>query len=267
MMNFDTLIELENAFSNIVFLEKNHTYKIDAKLAKMSVSGLIKKYEKPFDAQKIAKTVAERDGFSVEQILEQWDFTRDYSCHKGSEFHKFVENFLVRKQISIDENAIKMFFNHNKNFFTNNSIENYKKELKKLIKNFLNFYDWWKQEHILVKSEFVIGDKETEICGTVDNLSYNTKTKELVMFDYKTNKEIKRKNDYKEKMLGCLSDYDKCEFVKYSLQLNLYSTIIEKITKMPIPTSYIVWMNGENYELIKCLDMKNISQTILNEYK
>lgn len=268
MINFDTLIELENAFSNIVFLEKNHTYKIDGKLAKMSVSGLIKKYEKPFDSYKIAKTVADRDGFSVEQILEQWDFTRDYSCHKGSEFHKFVENFLARKQISIDENAINVFFKNNKKFSTSGSIENYKNELKRLIKNFLNFYEWWKQDHILIKSEFVIGDKETEICGTVDNLSYNTKTKEFVMFDYKSNKDIKKRNDYGEKFLSPLNHLDKCEYTKYSLQQSLYSVIIEKITPFKVPKSYIVWVNNkENYELIECLDLKKESLIMLEDCK
>ena len=41
---------------------------------------------------------------------------------------------------------------------------------------FKEFYEWWKIDHILIKSEFVIGNS---ICGgiggTIDNLSYNTK--------------------------------------------------------------------------------------------
>jgi ATP-dependent exoDNAse (exonuclease V) beta subunit len=263
----DIFLKLEETFSDIVFLEKNHSYKIKGETAKMSVSQLIKQYEKPFDSEKIAKGVAEKQGFSVEDILDQWEFKKDYSCHKGSEFHKFVENFLARRQISIDIDALNFFYSKRKKFFNENSIEEYKSEIKNLIKNFIGFYEWWKKDHILLKSEFVVGDKESRICGSIDNLSYNKTTKELVIFDYKTNKDIKKKNDYGEKLLGCLSHFDKCEFIKYSLQLNLYSTIIEKSSNLTVPSSYIVWMNGENYELIKCLDMKNISQTILNEYK
>jgi len=267
-MNFNSILDLENAFSDILFLEKNHTYKINGKLAKMSVSGLIKKYEKPFDSQRIAKNVAEKEGFSVEDILEQWEFSKDYSCHKGSEFHKFVENFLARKQISLDINSIKHFFEQRKKFYTKNSINNYVSEIKNAISNFINFYNWWKTDHILLKSEFVIGDKETEICGTIDNLSYNKRTNELVMFDYKTNKDIKRKNQYGEKFLNPLEHLDKCEFTKYSLQLSLYSTIIEKTTEFKVPKSYIVWVNGEDgYELIECLDLKKESTTLLNNCK
>ena len=267
-MNFETFIKLENSFSNILFFEKNHKYTIDGEPAKISVSQLIKKYEKPFESDIIAEAVAKRDGFTVEEVLSQWDFARDYSCHKGSEFHKFVENYFNRKQISLDRDAINVFFEKRKKFKSDDSIKNYYQDVALLIRNFLNFYEWWKEEHILIKPEFVIGDKETGVCGSIDNLSYNFKTKELVIFDYKTNKEIKRKNPRKEKLLGILSHLDQCEYTKYSLQLSLYSTIIEKNSNFKVPKSYVVWMSGkENYELIECLDLKKESNSILDVYK
>ena len=267
-MILDDFIKLEDSFSDILFLEKNHTYKISGNLAKYSVSGLIKKYEKPFESKKIASFIARRDGFTIEEVLEKWDFSRDYSCHKGSEFHKFVENFLARKQTSIDRESIKQFFFTRKNFLTETSISEYCMELTKAIKNFINFYTWWKQDHILIKSEFVIGDIESSICGTIDNLSYNKKTKELVIFDYKTNKEIKKNNQYGEKFLKPFNHLDNCEFNKYSLQMSLYATILEKITAFSVPKSYIVWVNGEtNYELIECLDLKEESNLVLFDCK
>jgi ATP-dependent exoDNAse (exonuclease V) beta subunit len=267
-MNFDTLVSLENSFSDIIFLEKNHKYTIAGEPAKMSVSQLIKNYEKPFDSQKAASFVAQRDGFTVEEILNQWEFAKDYSCHKGSEFHKYVENFFNRRQISLDRDSINLFFDKRKQFKYDNSVDLYYKEIAHLIRNFINFYNWWKREHILIKPEFVVGDEESGICGSIDNLSYNFKTKELVIFDYKTNKEIKRKNPRKEKLLGVLSHLDQCEYTKYSLQLSLYSTIIEKVTSFKVPKSYIVWMSGkDNYELIKCLDLKKESNLILDMYK
>jgi ATP-dependent exoDNAse (exonuclease V) beta subunit len=260
-------LKLEEAFSDVFFIQKNHTYKIKGNPSKSSVSGVIKKYESVFDSQNISEKIAKKRGVSQSEILEEWDFKREYSCHKGSEFHLFVENFLARKQISIDDDSLSLFFNKHKNFLNENSINTYKEELKKLIKNFIMFYNWWKKDHILFKSEFVIGDEQTGICGTIDNLSYNKKTNEFVIFDYKTNKEIKNKNEYGEKMLGILSHLDKCEFVKYSLQLSLYSTIIEKITSIKIPNSYIIWVNGEDtFECIKTLDLKKESLMILNDF-
>jgi len=267
-MNFQELIELEDCFSDILFLEKDHKYLFSDIPAKMSVSGLLKKYEKPFDSQKIAKYVAERDGFSKEDILEQWEFSKNYSCHKGSEFHKFVENYLNRKKTTIDKDAIELFFSKNKKFYTPDSVKNYYGELALNIKNFMNFYNWWKEDHILLKPEFVIGDKESGICGTIDNLSYNKKTNELVIFDYKTNKEIKKTNPRKETFLKELKHLQQCEYMKYSLQLSLYSTIIEKNSNFKVPKSYIVWVNGKtDYELIECLDLKKESNIILDKYK
>lgn len=267
-MNFDTLIKLENSFSNILFFEKDHKYTINGNPAKMSVSQLIKKFEKPFEANVIAEMVAKRDGFSVEEVLSQWDFARDYSCHKGSEFHKFVENFFNRKQTTIDKAGINLFFENKKSFKSDNSIKMYYQDIALLIRNFKNFYEWWKKEHILIKSEFVVGDEETGICGSIDNLSYNFVKKEFVMFDYKTNKEIKMKNPRKEKLLYSLSHLDNCEFTKYSLQLSLYSTIIEKITNFKVPKAFIVWVNGkENYDLIECLDLKKECLLLLDQYK
>jgi ATP-dependent exoDNAse (exonuclease V) beta subunit len=176
-----------------------------------------------------------------------------------------VENYFNRKKTSLDSDSIDSFFKKRKNFKMENSISLYYKEMALLIVNFLNFYNWWKQDHILIKSEFVIGDKNSKICGTIDNLSFNFKTKELVIFDYKTNKEIRRKNQYKEKLLNTLKHLDNCEYTKYSLQLSLYSTIIENTTPFKVPKTYIVWMNGkDNYELIECLNLKNESNFLLN---
>ena len=267
-MNFETSIELEKAFSDIIFVEKDHEYFISGEPAMMSVSQLIKKYEKPFELQKMALRVAQRDGFTVEEILQQWDFSKDYSCHKGSDFHKYVENYFNRKKVSLDSDSINLFFEKRKTFKMDTSIKSYYKEMALLIRNFLNFYEWWKQDHILIKSEFVIGDKNSKICGTIDNLSYNFKTKELVIFDYKTNKEIKKHNKYKERLLKDLNHLDNCEFIKYSLQMSLYSIIIENCTNFKIPKSYIVWVNGkDDYELIECANLKKESESILNNKK
>jgi len=59
---------LEESFSHIRFAEKNHTYFIDGKPAKMSVTKLIHKYETPFEKDKIAFFVAKKQGVEVMQV-------------------------------------------------------------------------------------------------------------------------------------------------------------------------------------------------------
>jgi hypothetical protein len=267
-LQLDDFISIEESFSNVKFFDKNHTYTINDSPAKTSVSGLIKNYEKPFAKEKIAEYVAKRDNKSVDAVLSEWEFLKDYSCHKGSEFHLFVENYFHRKQIVIDKQAIIDFYKKRSGFYKENSIQNYYEEMAQLIKNFLNFYNWWKKDHILIKTEFVIGDTDTKICGTIDNLSFNKKTKELVMFDYKTNKEIKKKNPRDETFLEPIGYLSHCEYIKYSLQLNLYQTIFQKNSKFQIPKSYIVWVaNKENYELMETLHLQKESQMLLDVYK
>lgn len=267
-LELNSFIELEECFSHIKFFSKNHTYTINDTPAKTSVSGLLKKYEKPFEKNKVATYVAERDQKSVESVLAEWEFAKDYSCHKGSEFHLFVENYFNRKQTTIDAKALKNFYKENENFYKDTSISEYYTELAHLIKNFLNFYNWWKKDHILLKSEFVVGDKESGICGTIDNLSYNKETNELVIFDYKTNKEIKKKNPRDDTFLQPIQYLSQCEYIKYSLQLCLYQIIIERNSNFKVPKSYIVWVaNKENYELMETLNLRKEAEMLLDQHK
>jgi ATP-dependent exoDNAse (exonuclease V) beta subunit len=124
------------------------------------------------------------------------------------------------------------------------------------------------RSHILIKSEFVVGNEESGICGTIDNLSYNKKTKELVIFDYKTNKEIKKRNPRDETFLKPIQYLSHCEYIKYSLQLNLYQYIIEKNSPFKVPKSYIVWVaNKENYELMETLHIQKEANLLIETYK
>jgi ATP-dependent exoDNAse (exonuclease V) beta subunit len=255
--------ELEKAFEDITFNEREHSYKINGQLAKYSVTKILKKYEKPFPRDKMAKNVAGKRGVLVEDILEEWDFKRDYSSHRGSEFHLYAENYLQRRQIPLDRKAIEIFLKENDNRVT---IEDYYKEQAQMISNFKNFYKWWKQNYILVKSEFVVGDYDSGVCGMLDNLSYNIHTKKYAIFDYKTNKAIEKKNSRGDKLLEPFHYLDNCEYIKYSLQLELYKHIIEKYTSLEIEDNYIVWVNAPNdHELIKCLDLREEAKIILHQ--
>jgi hypothetical protein len=266
--NLKIFVELERSFSNIKFFDKNHHYEIDGEPALMSVSQLISKYEKPFEKNKMAERIAKREGVLIEDIIKRWDWNKEYSCHKGSEFHLIVENFFQRKVIPINKKAFIQFLNENQIENKEKYINNYYEEMAIFIRNFKNFYDWWKNDHVLIKSEFVIGDKQTRICGTIDNLSFNVKTNSFAIFDYKTNKEIKKEGYQSETLLEPLNDVQKCELGKYSLQLNLYKEIFERNTPFKVDKSYIVWVaDKNNYELIETLDLTKQANKILEIQK
>lgn len=245
-MNFTELVELEKSFEGVFFSERDHSYLIDGVKSKSSVTQIIKKYTKPFESEKIAKIVASRDGVEVSDVLAKWDFARDFGCHKGTQLHQYIENFLARKKSPLNSFSIESFVRQYSDYI---SVEKYYEELAHLISSFHNFYNKWKEKYVIVKSELVVGDKKTGICGCIDNVSYNLDKKQLCIFDYKTNKDIKTKN--KEKMLGPLSHLDQCELNTYSLQLCIYSLILKRNSPFNIEElPKILWLSGDSYELI-----------------
>jgi ATP-dependent exoDNAse (exonuclease V) beta subunit len=264
-IDFNTIITLNECFSDIKFYERDHKYTINEKLANGSVSAVIKEYEKGFDASGTAQRIAKREGKTTSEVLEEWDFKKEYACHKGSEFHLFVENFLERKKIGINKEALLTFMVNQNMKNDQKFIDSYYEDMAKLICNFLEFYKWWSQDHILIKSEFVIGDKESKICGTIDNLSYNKTTGEFCIFDYKTNKKIKMDNPYGENYLSPFQHIPNCEYSKYSIQLHLYKEIFERNTPYKIGYMGIIWVAGEkNYELYKPSDYSEEAKQMLN---
>jgi len=263
--NFDSLVCLDESFAHVKFFDKNHKYTINDEPAKTSVSSVLKKYEKEFEKEKIAANVARKNGLTVNEVLKDWDYKGSYSCHKGSEFHLFVENFLERKKIALDKDAFIAFLANSTAIYDENAVDNYYSEMASMIGNFINFYDWWKKDHIILKSEFVVGDVKSGICGTIDNLSYNKTTKKLVIFDYKTNKEIKKSNPWGEKLLPPFNHLQNCELVKYSFQIWLYKLIIERNSPFEVETGYVVWVSGKNdYQLFEILDVKKEAEYILD---
>jgi ATP-dependent exoDNAse (exonuclease V) beta subunit len=255
------LLQLDSAFKEIFFYEEGHTYKIGNNVPGNSVSRIIKRYETPFDVDKISRIVAKNQGVPVEEVRQLWDFKRDYSCEKGTLVHSYIENYFLRKKCPLDKNVIRNFIRKYPDYLDE---ETFYKDVANHVNNFLHFFEWFKEEHIILRSEFVIGDVESRICGTLDNLSFNLKDESLIIFDYKTNKDMESKS--KESMTGMLSHLPNTSLVKYSLQLHLYSHIIERNSDLKIKNSNIVWIGGDKYELIPTLDLrKEVEQIIQTE--
>ena len=257
-MLLSDLEKLEDAFKDILFVESNHTYTFNGQPAKSSVTQLLKYYQKPFDAPFFAKRTALKNGMSEQEVLDMWEFNKNYSCHKGTSFHSFAENYLHRKQVPLDRAEIVSFCKQN-----NWVIEDYYKDVAKYIKNFYEFYTEWKKGYCLVKTEFVIGDLDLKVGGTIDNLSYDKINKKLVLFDYKTNKSIESKNKYNAKLLHDLEHLSDCELVKYSLQMWIYAVMLQKHTDVEVDAGFIVWVGGDKAEVIPVLSLRDEANMIL----
>ena len=216
-------------FNNIKFHDQDHKYYLNGIRTK-SVTSVIGDYKHPFD----------KDYWSKKKADE-----------KGSAFHEYVENFLTNKVFPFPDHRISIALDGEENMLE------CKNAVIKLIKLFDKFYDDSFGKLIPVRAELVVGDEEWGITGMIDQLFFNEKSDKLEIWDWKTNKAIKKENRWQQ-FKEPLNHLDVCELNTYSLQLSFYKLIIERNTELELGDSYIVWFNenNEKYEIIKFYDFR-----------
>lgn len=229
-------------FNGIVFNEEAHTYKYDG-LDCLSVTGIINRYKEPFDTDRIAANYAVKNGLSVFDVIIDWENKKNQAAYKGTQAHKYAELKFACKEYSLGDSVEKEM----------------SEKIHKLFNLIDGFYSDSKGKLIPIRAEMIVGDKSKRLCGMIDKLFYNVRAREIQIWDYKTNKEIKTYSPYKNKMINGLSHLHECEFNTYSLQLALYKKIIEENTNLKLGNSYICWINENNdtYKPIKTADMES----------
>lgn len=228
--------------------------------AKTSMTALIHSYSQEFDAEAIAPFTARKMGISVQEVLDMWQFTNDFSKVKGTHIHAFNEFLWQGLEYTYPKDKVI------KQFGTD-VLEPVWEKLKNIA---LKFYNDFKDNLIPIGLELVVGDEDIGICGSIDFLCYSKKLKSLIIIDYKSNKEIKFESYRGQKMTGCLSHLDDCNYNHYSLQLNGYQYILEKNTNLKLNNEhYLVWINENNssYVIYKTRDLYNEAKEMLLEYK
>ncbi len=233
-----------SVFNSITFIESSHSYLVNGNSTRCpSVTQLIKRFKKPFEKEKMAKLVAKKTGLPVEQIKEEWDQNNLYSTTLGSMLHKYIENFYNCKKIPF-EGDFKRLRNDQKD-----------KIFETLPKLIHQFHDFAAQHNFLhsIKNEFVVGDiRDTNICGMLDMLCYNSETDGYEILDFKTNKKMSKTSKY-GKLLYPFDDMSEGEVNEYTIQLNVYKYIIEKYTSLRVNKMKIIWFNvaNQSYELFE----------------
>ena len=239
---FEVFSEL-NKFNGIVFDDLDHSYFYEG-LRCTSVTTLLSKFKKPFETNIIAARYATKNGLIAADVIQEWENIRDASASKGTELHKYAELKFTNKRYDVDKNTGAQ-------------------DLTWMIDNFHKDYI---NKLLLVRAEFIVGDKDLRICGMLDKLFYNVVDNELQIWDYKTNKEMATHSKYKNKMTNGLEHLSECEYNTYSLQLGVYKKIIEKNTDLRIGKSYICWVNDKNsnYIVMKTADLEKEVDIVLN---
>lgn len=233
--SISVLLELAR-FNHIKFDSESHTYYYNHEKDKfpLSVTEKVHQFVKEFDKEHWSEFKAKERGVHAQVILDEWQKTADEACVKGTAFHKYAENKTNNRHEPLDiSDSLRTMFN--------------------------KFYYDSTDNLIPVRSELVVGDVKLQIAGTIDQLYWSKKINGFVIFDWKTNRAFRMKNDRNKKMLANFSTFDECEFNTYSLQLNIYRYIIERNTKLKIKGLFLGWFNEKNdtYKIYKCLDFQD----------
>lgn len=220
-------------FAGIDLDESTHTYTLSGKkIFKISVSGLISPYKHKTDWETVKHNVAVSKGITPEKVQESWDEAAKLGCDIGDKTHIFGENYVL-------------------NGFKGEPTTGYERAVVK----------FWSEipPHIVPLSlEIKMYHKELLFAGTSDILLYNTKTKEIYIADYKTNKDL-FKNFAGNTMTAPFSNYLCQPYRHYTLQLSYYQILLEQIPGIKVSRRMLIWILPDgNYKMYDTEDVTGI---------
>lgn len=220
--------------SKFSFDEKWHSYSYGSKKLR-SVSNFISQFKPPFDSEAISKKESERTGEEQSSILERWRIKNQKSIFVGSSVHNWIENYYkgLWQELPTDEDVLKRINSFN--------------------------LAWGKYLHKLTPIAFEkrIFNVEWGIAGTLDALfSYNDK---IIILDYKSNEEFKDDDHPKGKYNKLLEPFDNLwqnHLNDYSIQVSMYSLILEHVADIKIDKCYLLHISNEGFQMRHALDLR-----------
>lgn len=227
------------------FNEKYHSYSFEGNKLQ-SVTKFISQFHLPFDSESVSKKVAEKTGREQSLILEEWKEKNEKSIKIGHGLHNWVENFFNKQYQDLPTDL----------------------EIVKRINNFN--LAWVKFLHKLTPVAFEkrIFHKDWGLAGTMDALfSYGDKT---IILDYKSNGEFRDDEHPKgtyNKLLTPFEDLWQNHFNDYSIQVSLYSLILEEVADIKVDKCFLLHLNSEGYKMYTALDLRDRLRAFLNSGK
>jgi ATP-dependent exoDNAse (exonuclease V) beta subunit len=210
----------------------------------ISVTRFIQQFHKPFEQDYWSKKKAEERGVEQEEILREWKKLNDYANEVGTDTHQWIEDYFnqIWKPLPSNLDVIHRINKFNKIHAT---------QLHKLEP---------------LKFEVRVFSKKWKIAGMIDSLFlYRGK---IYILDWKTNKEFtddKHQKGTYEKLLAPFQDYYKNHHNEYSIQLSMYSLILEE-WGFEVGGAYIVHIGpgDEDASIHSVVDMRENLKLFLN---
>lgn len=240
------------------FVEVTHKY-TDGDIDYTPVTYFIKSFEPYKDWNKIAATYAKKNKRTVEDVLAEWEETKNKAARKGTAYHNAQEKKMLEDGGIVLDNMVKC------PVLSVPTVDGVKEDLS------------IKLENNTVYPEKMIWSKKYGICGTADIVKVIDNV--LYIEDYKTNKKLdfesyNHPTKGREKLNSPISHLDNCNFNVYQLQLNLYMyMLLQQNRHLKMGTMTILHIkfdeNDEPIETIPVMvnDMQSEVKAMLEYFK
>ena len=233
---------------NIKFYEKGHIYYVKRERGYKSVTTLVHNLFEKFNADKIIDRMMNSEnwpnskyfGMTKQEIKDSWNKNRDKAATSGTNMHALFENYY---------NCI------------DNSEEDKDSVEYSYFENFVN-------DHINLvpyRTEWNVYHEDVKLAGSID-MVYINEDGTLSIYDWKRCKSIDKFNNFnKNSIHPKLKHIPDTNYWHYSLQLNVYKTILEQKYGFIVKDLHLVVIhpeNAENYVKIKLPIMEKEIETI-----
>jgi hypothetical protein len=253
------LLENRRKELDLTFIEEEHVYFMrdtEGVLRKTfpSVSKLIKKFHKEFDAEGMSLKMCKGDPDAARELREEWKKSGSYATNMGSRVHFELESDVIKRHGDYKEVRQPIFECDDVQMTRSDSMIQAGKEFLDLM---------IERGAVLLDTEIVLGDNELGYTGQPDKvwLMFNKDKTDfgIVITDWKTNQpknfEVQH---YTGKLYAPFNEYHDTALGHYYLQLPLYARLLLKMLK---GTKY------ENIKLLGCVVVLLKDDSTFVEYK
>lgn len=253
---------------HITFKDKGHIYTIYGSSENtISSTSIIKLYTRPFPGKFICQRMVNSKDFPnkpkhadyvqycvdehgqpvstdivVERILQHWKRTGAEACSLGTALHDTIDRYY-------------------------NSVTDFTFDDTPELRLFQDFDQHYQQlGYEPYRTEWLIYDELDGICGAIDCVMFRTTDQTYHIFDWKRSKRLQHTGG---RMLPPLQHLKDCNYIKYSLQLNLYKYILERHYDIPITSMKLVMLHPvqTTFEVVTVPNLQDDIRSMIHAYR
>ena len=214
--------------SHIHFEEGPHIYTIDGIGDFMSVTKWNHSHFGHFDANAIIDkmmksqnwSTSKYNGMTPKEIKDLWYKNGQEASEAGTKMHYDIECYYNDLEVEVEEECVEWKY-----------FERFEEEIGSKMKPY--------------RTEWMVWNKEYKLAGSID-MVFENPDGTLQIYDWKRCKEIKKYNRYQSATTACISHLQDSNFWHYSLQLNTYKWMIEKMYGKKVTKMYLICLHPNN---------------------